>query len=127
MRYDTMDTELGPLLFACDDKGLTHVHFTDSSKPLAIDDHWHRTGRDPLLQETRRQLEDYFSGKCRRFSLPLSMEGTDFQIRVWKALATIPYAKTWSYKDLATAIGNPAACRAVGNANSKNKIVIIVA
>jgi methylated-DNA-[protein]-cysteine S-methyltransferase len=54
------------------------------------------------------------------------MEGTDFQIRVWKTLITIPYGKTWSYKELATTIGNPAACRAVGNANGKNKIDIIV-
>lgn len=127
MRYDTMDSELGPILFACDNKGLTHVHFTESSKPLTMDDNWHRSGRDPLLQETRRQLEDYFSGKRRQFSLPLSLEGTDFQIRVWKTLANIPYGTTWSYKDLATAVGNPAACRAVGNANGKNKIVIIAA
>jgi len=127
MRYDTMDSELGPILIACDDKGLTHVHFADSSKPLAMDDNWRRTDRDPLLQETRRQLEDYFSGKRRQFSLPLSMEGTDFQIRVWKTLATIPYGKTWSYKELAAAVGNPAACRAVGSANGKNKIVMIAA
>lgn len=126
MRYDTMDSELGPILFACDDQGLTRVHFADSSKPLAMDDSWNRTGQDPLLQETRRQLEEYFSGKRRQFSLPLSLDGTDFQIRVWKTLATIPYGTTWSYKELASAIGNPAACRAVGNANSKNQMVIIV-
>lgn len=126
MRYDTMDSELGPILFACDDQGLTRVHFTDSSKPLAMDDTWCRTPEDPLLQETRRQLDAYFSGKRRQFSLPLAMEGTDFQISVWKALTTIPYGTTWSYKELAAAVGNPAACRAVGNANGKNKIVIIV-
>ena len=126
MRYDTMDSELGPILFACDDQSLTRVHFTDSSKPLAMDDTWCRTPKDPLLQETRRQLDEYFSGKRRQFSLPLAMEGTDFQINVWKALTTIPYGTTWSYKELAAAVGNPAACRAVGNANGKNKIVIIV-
>lgn len=126
MRYDTMDSELGPILFACDDQSLTRVHFTDSSKPLTMDDTWCRTPKDPLLQETRRQLDEYFSGKRRQFSLPLAMEGTDFQINVWKALTTIPYGTTWSYKELAAAVGNPAACRAVGNANGKNKIVIIV-
>jgi len=121
-----MDSELGPILFACDDQSLTRVHFTDSSKPLTMDDTWRRTPKDPLLQETRRQLDEYFSGKRRQFSLPLAMEGTDFQINVWKALTTIPYGTTWSYKELAAAVGNPAACRAVGNANGKNKIVIIV-
>jgi len=121
-----MDSELGPILFACDDQSLTRVHFTDSSKPLTMDDTWCRTPKDPLLQETRRQLDEYFSGKRRQFSLPLAMEGTDFQINVWKALTTIPYGTTWSYKELAAAVGNPAACRAVGNANGKNKIVIIV-
>lgn len=126
MHYDTMESELGPILFACDDTGLTRVHFTDSGKPLAMDESWRRTGRDPLLKETRRQLEAYFAGKLRQFSLPLSMDGSEFQIRVWKALATIPYGATWSYKELATAVGNPAACRAVGHANGKNKIVIIV-
>ena len=126
MRYDTMDSELGSILFACDEKGITRVHFTDSSKPPAMDDTWRRTPEDPLLQETRRQIDEYFSGKRRQFSLPLAMAGTDFQIRVWKALTSIPYAATWSYKALAAAVGNPAACRAVGNANGKNKIVIIV-
>jgi len=126
MRYDTMNSELGPILFACDEQGLIRVHFMDSDKPLAMDDRWRQTDQDPLLQETRRQLEDYFSGKRRQFSLPLSLDGTDFQIRVWKALATIPYGKTWSYKALATAVGNPAACRAVGNANGKNKLPIIL-
>ena len=126
MRYDTMDSELGPILFACDDKGLVRVHFTDSGKPPTMDERWRRTVRDPLLKETRRQLEAYLSGKLRQFSLPLSMDGTEFQLLVWKALATIPYGKTWSYKALATAVGNPAACRAVGNANGKNKLPIIL-
>ena len=127
MRYDTMNSELGPILFACGDQGLVRVHFTDSEKPFAMDDRWQQTEQDPLLKETRRQLEDYFSGKRRQFSLPLSLDGTDFQIRVWKALATIPYGTTWSYKELADAVGNPAACRAVGNANGKNKLPIILA
>ena len=126
MRYDIMNSELGPILFSRDDKGINRVHFLDSAKPLARDDNWRQTSQDPLLQETRRQLKAYFSGKRRQFSLPLSLEGSDFQIRAWKALATIPYGTTWSYKELATAVGNPAACRAVGNANGKNKVSIIL-
>ena len=126
MRYDIMNSELGPILFSRDDKGINRVHFLDSAKPLPRDESWQQTSQDPLLKETRRQLRAYFSGKRRQFSLPLSLEGTDFQIRVWKALATIPYGTTWSYKELATAVGNPAACRAVGNANGKNKVSIIL-
>jgi methylated-DNA-[protein]-cysteine S-methyltransferase len=126
MRYDIMNSELGPILFSRDDKGINRVHFLDSAKPLARDESWQQTSQDPLLQKTRSQLKAYFSGKRRQFSLPLSMEGTDFQIRTWKTLITIPYGRTWSYKELATTIGNPAACRAVGNANGKNKLSVIV-
>jgi O6-methylguanine-DNA--protein-cysteine methyltransferase len=126
MRYDIMNSKLGPILFLCDKKGINRVHFLDSAKPLAWDDSWQQTSQDPLLKETRRQLGAYFSGKLRQFSLPLSLKGTDFQMRVWKALATIAYGTTWTYKELATAVGNPAACRAVGNANGKNKLSIIL-
>lgn len=126
MRYDIMNSELGPILFSRDDKGINRVHFLDSAKPLPRDESWQQTSQDPLLQKTRSQLKAYFSGKRRQFSLPLSMEGTDFQIRVWKTLISIPYGRTWSYKELATTIGNPAACRAVGNANGKNKLSVIV-
>ncbi len=126
MCYDIMNTELGPILFSRNDKGINRVHFLKSAKPLSRDKSWQQTSQDSLLQETRRQLKAYFSGKRQEFSLPLSLEGTDFQIRVWEALITIPYGSTWSYKELASAIGNPAACRAVGNANGKNKLSVIV-
>lgn len=126
MCYDIMNTELGPILFSRNDKGINRVHFLKSAKPLSRDKSWQQTSQDSLLQKTRRQLKAYFSGKRQEFSLPLSLEGTDFQIRVWEALITIPYGSTWSYKELASAIGNPAACRAVGNANGKNKLSIIV-
>ena len=126
MHYDIMNTELGPILFSRNDKGINRVHFLDSAKPLLRDTSGKQTSQDPLLQETRRQLETYFSGNRQEFSLPLSLEGTEFQIRVWEALITIPYGSTWSYKELAVAIGNPAACRAVGNANGKNKLSVIV-
>jgi len=126
MRYDIMNSELGPILFSRDDKGLNRVHFLNSAKPLPKEESWQQTSQDSLLQETSRQLRAYFSGKRREFSLPLSLKGTDFQMSVWRTLITIPYGTTWSYKDLASAIGSPAACRAVGNANGKNKLSIIV-
>jgi methylated-DNA-[protein]-cysteine S-methyltransferase len=121
-----MDSELGPILFSRNDEGINGVHFLNSAKTLPVDEGWRQSSLDPRLREACRQLTEYFSGKRRQFSLPLSLKGTDFQILVWKALITIPYGATWSYKAVATAIGNPAACRAVGNANNKNKLALIV-
>ena len=126
MLYDVMNSELGSILFSRNEKGINGVHFIDSARPRSRDETWLQTNRDPLLQETRKQLEAYFSGNIQEFSIPISLEGTDFQKRVWKTLITIPFGSTWSYKELASAIGNPAACRAVGNANAKNKLAIIV-
>ena len=81
---------------------------------------------DPILSKAIKQLEEYFSGDRREFELPISAVGTEFQQQVWKALTTIPYGETWSYQDLANAIGNPKAVRAVGLANGKNPVSVIV-
>lgn len=79
-----------------------------------------------VLAEAGRQLEEYFAGKRVKFDLPLKWEGTAFQQRVWKALLQIPYGETRNYADIAADIGNPQAVRAVGQANGKNPIMIIV-
>ena len=79
-----------------------------------------------LIKETAKQLKEYLDGQRRAFDLPLEVKGTDFQKRVWKTLESIPYGKTWSYKDVAQAIGSPKAYRAVGLANNKNPISIII-
>lgn len=78
------------------------------------------------MREALRQLGAYFSGRLTAFDLPLSMKGTDFQRRVWRALLQIPYGETCSYAELARAIGAPAAVRAVGAANGRNPIAIVV-
>ena len=80
----------------------------------------------PLLQETVKQLGEYFRGERTAFTLPLCLEGTDFQQRAWAALQTIPYGETRSYGQLAAQLGNPKACRAVGGANNKNPVMILV-
>ncbi|AXI10981.1 methylated-DNA--[protein]-cysteine S-methyltransferase [Oceanobacillus sp. 143] len=79
-----------------------------------------------VLEECYNQLEEYFHGKRRDFSFSYEVEGTDFQKNVWKALTDIPYAETGSYKDIAVSIGNEKAIRAVGSANGKNKLSIII-
>lgn len=80
----------------------------------------------PLLAETERQLAEYFSGERRVFSLPLAPEGTAFQRRVWAVLLEIPYGETLSYGEVARRVGNPKATRAVGMANNRNPIAIVI-
>jgi methylated-DNA-[protein]-cysteine S-methyltransferase len=80
----------------------------------------------PLIKEAARQLDEYFAGLRTAFDLPLSLDGTAFQTAVWNALLTIEYGETRSYKDIAAQIGKPRAARAVGSANHRNPIAIIV-
>ncbi len=80
----------------------------------------------PLLLEARRQLEEYFAGLRAAFSLPLAPEGTDFQKAVWRELENIPYGETRTYGQIARALGNPKASRAVGMANHKNPVAIMI-
>lgn len=79
-----------------------------------------------LIKETCKQLSEYFEGKRKSFTLPITLKGTEFQLRVWKALSKIPYGETRCYKDIARVVGNPKASRAVGMANNKNPIAIII-
>lgn len=80
----------------------------------------------PLIKETSKQLFEYFSGKRQYFNVPILIEGTEFQKKVWNVLMTIPYGKTVCYGDIAKQIGQPKASRAVGGANNKNRIPIII-
>ena len=74
----------------------------------------------------KKQLDEYFAGSRKEFDIPLKLYGTEFQIKVWKALEVIPYGETKSYKDIAICIDNPKGCRAVGLANNRNPIPIII-
>ena len=82
--------------------------------------------KTPLVDKIIAELEEYFSGKRKHFDIPIKAEGTDFQKRVWEELTKIPYGRTISYKKLAENIGNPKAARAVGMANNKNPVAIII-
>ena len=79
-----------------------------------------------LIKKAHLQLQKYLMGERKIFDLPFKMKGTDFQVRVWKELLNIPYGETRSYKQIAEAIGNPKAMRAVGMANNKNKLLIVI-
>lgn len=111
----------GILALIASDGGLEQIRFDATVPPGAIrrDDH-------PVLRETARQLDAYFARELRDFDLPLILKGTPFQVRAWEALRLIPYGATRSYAEQARAIGSPAAVRAVGTANGRNPIPIVV-
>lgn len=115
------DCLLGRMVIVEKDGAVSQLHVAAHFDPPGISE-----GESPLLKEAAGQLKDYFFRKRRDFDLPLAPEGTAFQRRVWDALCTIPYGETWSYRQLAQAVGNPKACRAVGGANGKNPIMIII-
>jgi methylated-DNA-[protein]-cysteine S-methyltransferase len=123
--YTTMPSPVGPLLLAADADGLRLVEFANPRHRTMPEADW-RDGDSALLCETRRQLGEYFSGVRRAFDLPLAPRGTDFQRTVWRALTCIPYGETISYGTLAHRIGLPSAMRAVGAANGRNPLPIVV-
>lgn len=116
---------VGPLLVAASDDALVAIEFHKNRHPVKGNGDW-REGDNALLRETEQQLRSYFDGDRQMFDLPLAPRGTAFQQQVWATLAKIPYGKTWSYRDLAQRIGKPAAVRAVGAANGRNPIPIIL-
>jgi methylated-DNA-[protein]-cysteine S-methyltransferase len=124
MIYDIMDSQLGQILVAKDEQGLRHLSFHQGIDPLAIDPAWTRDAKK--LKSVTDQLKAYFAGELTCFEVDLAPVGTPFQQKVWAALCEIPYGRTASYLDIARAIGNEKACRAVGGANGKNPIPIII-
>lgn len=128
MKYCWMDqTPVGRLLIAGTDDGLHHVsfqeaHFSSDAVEIGLD--WIEDGR--FLEDTVRQLGEYFSGKRKQFDLKVAPAGTAFQKQVWSALTRIPFGMTASYSDIAAAIGNPNASRAVGLANGQNPVAIVI-
>ena len=124
MRYSFCDSARGPLLVAIDQDRLRYVEFVQGEQPLTPTDEWLRD--DLALAPFVEQFTAYFAGKLQQFDLPMAAKGTPFQQTVWNALCDIPYGETVSYLEIAQAIGNPKAVRAVGAANGRNPLSIIV-
>ncbi len=154
--FTHMESPLGPLLLAADESGLRYLGFVKGKHPAKPDPAWQNLDvilsepllrtKDPsqrprsstgnanrtikreasILREAASQLRAYFSGERETFDLPLSPEGTPFQLKVWKLLCDIPYAETISYGEIARRAGNPKASRAVGLANGSNPLAIVV-
>ncbi|OLQ94664.1 cysteine methyltransferase [Vibrio ponticus] len=123
-RFTVIDTPLGKMTLQANQHGLLGAWFeTQTTQPNELGV---RDDEFALLHETKVQLDEYFAGIRNQFDLPLAAQGTAFQTQVWQALTTIPFGETWSYQQLADAIDNPKAVRAVGLANGKNPISIIV-
>jgi methylated-DNA-[protein]-cysteine S-methyltransferase len=118
-----LDSPVGPLALAADEQHLLEIRFPGKLQPTAPDG---QPGDNEVLGEARRQLGEYFAGTRRVFDLPLLPRGTAFQRAVWQALAGIDYGTTISYAELARRIGRPGASRAVGAANGRNPLPIVL-
>ena len=131
--YRRLDSPLGPILVAAAATGLKRIGFERGNPPPDCPPEWQAlsagnesTGAGPVLLEGVRQIEEYFRGTRHAFDLPLDADGNPFQQRVWQELCRIPYGQTWTYGQLAGRIGRPGAARAVGSANARNPLPIVV-
>ena len=124
--YKTIASPVGTLKLVADDDALVGLLW-DNDRPQTVPlDDLVRDAQHPILLKTEQQLKEYFAGRRKSFSLPLHLIGTPFQKDVWAALLTIPFGETRSYLQIASQLGNPSATRAVGAANGKNPISIVV-
>lgn len=123
--FSYFESPIGRLLLTSDGTALTGLYMEPSRKAQCTDG-WIEDVSVAPLSATVRQLTEYFEGTRREFDLPLRLQGTAFQQRVWRELTEIPYGQTWSYGQLADRIDKPRASRAVGLANGRNPISILV-
>ncbi|MBM7646834.1 methylated-DNA-[protein]-cysteine S-methyltransferase [Scopulibacillus daqui] len=131
---DDMDTPAGMITIACHPEGVCNIEFGDLETTYPKIQTWAKKNMiyneikkdSDYTREAACQLAEYFAGERKSFDLPLYLKGTPFQIKVWQALQDIGYGETKTYKDIAEAIGNPKAVRAVGGANNKNPISIVI-
>jgi methylated-DNA-[protein]-cysteine S-methyltransferase len=124
LRYTTIDSPIGELLLLGDDRGLSGLYMQEGRKPARIANDWERDAS--AFASAIAQLDEYFDGRRATFDVPLELRGSPFEQRVWRALQDIPYGETASYGEVAQRIGAPSAARAVGLANGRNPIAVIV-
>ncbi len=124
MYYSYVQSPVGDILLVADDEGLRQVSFPTAKRPVRPESDWVRD--DEKLADAREQFTAYFRGELKEFDLKLVLDGTPFQQDVLRALQQIPYGETRSYADIARMIGRPKAVRAVGGANGRNPLSIVI-
>ncbi|MFT3807555.1 methylated-DNA--[protein]-cysteine S-methyltransferase [Arenimonas sp.] len=124
MWFDDFKTPVGLLTVAVDRRGVRHIRFQSERHPIRIESEWKRDAG--AAREVREQLMQYFAGERREFDLPLHPVGSEFQLQVWNTLAEIPFGQTWCYEDVARRLGDLKATRAVGAANGRNPLPIVL-
>jgi len=127
LAFDQIDSPIGVLSIAADPHALRHIEFAENRHPAARA-HWRQVpaASHAVLALAQAQLRQYFAGQRRQFELPLAPRGTPFQVQVWRSLGQIPYGETCSYRDLASRLGRARATRAVGAANGRNPLPIVL-
>ncbi len=127
------DTRIGKVKIAEDGFGITEIDLISSEKQEEVGNMGKKAVEDPvafmetdLIKKAYEELSQYLNGERKKFTVPLNPKGTEFQQKVWKVLQTIPFGETKSYGQVAVEIGNPKACRAVGMANHRNPILIMI-
>ena len=121
MYFKTYDTVIGKIIIEESEEKISRIEIVNGTEKFDG-----KEEETELINKTYKELDEYFRGKRKNFDIPLKIEGTEFQKKVWNALLEIPYGETRSYLDIAKRIGNPKASRAVGMANHNNKIIIII-
>lgn len=121
LKYKKMASPLGELILVASGKGLQKILWNKK-----IEKNWVEDSKSPVLKQASTQLNEYFAGKRKKFDLPLDLHGTSFQQQAWKVLCKIPYGRTLSYQEQAIKLGDAKKCRAVGGANGKNPLPIII-
>ena len=124
--YKNIKSPVGNLKLVANPRALVAILWEQERPNRVRLDTMNLDERHPILVETERQLAEYFSGRRTQFELPLEPRGSEFQKNVWRALTKIPFGETMTYLDLATSMGSPKWCRAVGAANGKNPLSIVV-
>lgn len=126
LSFKLVDSPIGRLKLVASEQGLVAILWEKDSPRRVRLEHFVEDARQAILRQTEIQLEEYFAGQRTEFTIPLEMRGTPFQKQVWEALRGIPYGETRTYGQLAIQLGNPKATRAVGAANGRNPVAVVV-
>ncbi len=124
--YSIVKSPIRDLMLVADDSALVGLYFVGSAYIPAESRKWIRKPKHPVLHKAAKQLKEYFAGQRKNFSLPLRLDGTDFQKNVWREIARIPFGETIHYGELAKRAGKPRAVRAAGSNTGRNPIAVII-